>query len=302
MNMSFVSKKAERDTNILCPVCETELDATSLATMMLDTPRGNNQTWAQCPECQSFFSVDQYNSKQEIEHTRTRPWGILDSGIALNDDKSPMYEAILRMLRPYAPQGGTLLDIGCSYGGFLQQAQKEGYHTRGIDIVPEAVDYVRRLGILCDCAKSVNDLDIPCDSLSIITVLDCNYYWPDQKKELRAIYSLLRSEGLLVMKVVDTSWAIQIGFWLRKWFIDAARRLCEKSVYDHRVSIPVKSLLQIVRQEGFEIVHTSQRDAMQFRHNSIKVKIAYAIGWLALRMTGCYLAPGFVLLARKRAQ
>lgn len=237
----------------------------------------------------------------ETVHTRTRPWGITESGIALNDEKSPMFEAILRALRRYAQPGSTLLDIGCSYGGFLLRAQKEGYMVRGMDIVPEAIEYVQNRGIHCDSASSVSDLDIPENSLGVITALDCNYYWPDQKKELRAIRSLLSPGGVFAMRTVDTSWAVQIGLCLKKWFPDMGRRLCEMAVYDHRVSIPVRSLLRIVQDEGFEIIYTSPHDAMPFRYNSLKVRIAYAIGHLVWRIAGYNLAPGFVFLARKRA-
>ena len=212
-----------------------------------------------------------------------------------------MFEAILRRLRDHPPKGCTLLDIGCSYGGFLKKARKEGYLVRGIDIVPEAVEYVRNQGITCDCAKSVGDLDIPDNSQSVITVLDCNYYWPSQRKELRAIRSKLCPDGLLAMRVVDTSWAIQLGLWLRKFLPAVGQRLCEKAAYDHRVSIPVQSLLRVVQLEGFAIIHTSPRDAMPVRHNSCKVKTAYAIGGITWSIVGHNLSPGFVFIARKRA-
>jgi SAM-dependent methyltransferase len=283
-----------------CPVCEVELKTGSLAAMVLSTLRGR-QSWASCAECRSFFVTERYDPEKEVEHTRTQPWGRVESGKALNDYKSLMFEAILRVLGIYAPKGSTLLDVGCSYGGFLQRAQQEGYEVRGIDIVPEAVEYVRSQGITCDCAKSVGYLDIPDNSLGIISVLDCNCYWPNQRKELRALCSRLRPNGLLLMRVVDTSWAVRIGIWLSRWFPSAGQRLCEKAVYDHRVSIPVFSFLRIVRQEGFEIVYTSPRDAMPSRDNSLKVKIAYAIGHFVWRITGFYLAPGCVFLARKRA-
>jgi SAM-dependent methyltransferase len=260
-----------------------------------------SQSWARCLSCRSFFAANEYDPGQEVEHTRTRPWGIIESGIALNDEKSPMFEAVLRTLHRYAQPGGTLLDIGCSYGGFLMKAQDEGYQVRGIDIVPEAVEYVRRRGIPCDLSGSVGDLHIPENSLGIVTALDCNYYWPSQRKELRAIRSVLSPGGLLVVRTVDTSWAIQIGLWLRRWSPGAAQRLCEKAVYDHRVSVPVRSLLRVVEQEGFEILYTSPRDAMPFRHNSYKVKTAYAIGELAWRIFHYNLAPGFVFIARKKA-
>ena len=281
-----------------CPVCEIELDIKSLATLVLKTPRGN-QAWARCPGCGSFFAAERYDPEQEVQHTRTRPWGKVESGSALNHYKGLMFEAILRVLRGYAPRGSTLLDVGCSYGGFLQRAKREGYRVRGVNIVPEAVEYVRSQGIPCECAKSVEDLDIPKSSQGVISVLDCNCYWPSQRKELRALRSRLSANGLLVMRVVDTSWMVRIGLWLRRWFPIAGQRLCEKAVYDHRVSIPVRSLMRLVRQEGFEIVYTSPRDAMPSRYNSLKVKTAYTLGHFAWRIAGCYVAPGWVLLARK---
>ena len=278
-----------------------DLDTGSLQpSIVLRTPRGD-QAWKRCPGCRSFFAAERYNPEEEVEHTRTRPWGMVESGILLNEDKAPLFEAILRRLRDHVPKGCTLLDIGCSYGGFLERAQKEGYQVRGIDIVPEAVEYVRNRGITCDCAMSVGDLDIPDNSESVISVLDCNYYWPSQRKELRAIHSRLCPDGLLAMRVVDTSWAIQLGLWLRKCLPAAGQGLCEKAVYDHRVSIPVQSLLRVVQQEGFEIIHTSPRDAMPVRHNSYKVKTAYAIGAVAWWIFGYNLSPGFVFVARKRA-
>ena len=283
-----------------CPVCDAVLETVSLGLVPLTTPRGN-QSWARCPSCLSFFAAKEYDPVQEVEHTRTRPWGMVESGIALNDEKSPLFEAILRALRRYAQPGRTLLDIGCSYGGFLLRAQREGYRVRGMDIVPEAVEYVRRLGIPCDRAGSVGDLGIPENSLGIVTALDCNYYWPSQRKELHAIRYVLSPGALLAVRTVDTSWAIQIGLWLRRWFPKMGQRLCENAAYDHRVSIPTSSLLRVLEQEGFEFVYTSPRDAMPFRHNSLKVKTAYAIGHLVWRIAGYNLAPGFVFLARKRS-
>ena len=54
---------------------------------------------------------------------------------------------------------------------FCYVAQKEGYQVRGMDIVPETVEYVRSQGIPCDRARSVGDLDIPENSLG-------DYYCP----------------------------------------------------------------------------------------------------------------------------
>jgi 2-polyprenyl-3-methyl-5-hydroxy-6-metoxy-1,4-benzoquinol methylase len=226
----------------------------------------------------------------------------MESAIALNEERAPMFDAILRILRRYAKTGSMLVDVGCSYGGFLERAQSHGYEVRGIDIVPESVEYVRSRGIPCEVAASLEEARIPENSADIVSVLDCNYYWPVQGKELGLIHSELKRDGLLAIRTVDTSIALQLGLWLRKWLPDAGRRLSEYAVYDYRVVIPTRALLQIVRQQGFEILEASPRAAIPLRHNSWMIRFAYAVGQLTWVVAHYNLAPGFVLLARKKTR
>jgi spermidine synthase len=130
-------------------------------------------------------------------------------------------------------------------------------------------------------------------------VLDCNYYWPSQRRELRAIRSRLRPGGVLVMRVADTSWAIRMALEIGRVFPTAGRKLFERAVYDHRVSIPIQSLLQLVREEGFTTIYTSVMDAVPVRHHNLKALAAYAIGNVSWRLAGINLAPGMVFMARK---
>ena len=182
-------------TQTKCPVCEATLDTSAFPLFQVYTGRGE-QTWRQCPRCRSFSDTGDYHPVSEVEHTRTRPWGQAESGVQLNEFKENMFRAVLRLLRRYARPGATLLDVGCSYGGFLTLAKAEGYDARGYDIVPEAAERVRDLGISCDVACSMAEIKTPDASLDIISVLDCNCYWPDQIGELKAIRQKLRPNGL----------------------------------------------------------------------------------------------------------
>ena len=283
-----------------CPVCDCELDLRALPAIVLRLARGQ-QRWTKCTRCHSFFAAETYDAQQEVEHIRTRAWGNVQTGVSYGETKGRLFDAILRRLADVVPRGSSLLDIGCGYGSFLERAKKEGYQVRGVEIVPEAVEYVRSRGISCDRTASVDDLAIPNESQDIIAVLDCNCYWPNHRRELRAIRARLRPGGVLVMRVVDTSWAMQIGIWIGRLLHDIGTKLCERVVYDHRVCIPAGSLLQVIREEGFSVVYTSVRDAIPYRHNTPKADIAYALGHLSWRLLGYNLAPGMVFLARKEA-
>jgi SAM-dependent methyltransferase len=168
-----------------------------------------------------------------------------------------------------------------------------------MDIVPEAVQYTRQQGFPCDLAASIEELDLPDGSLEIVSVLDCNCYWPDQRTELRAAWRKLRPSGLLVMRLADKSWMLSAGLAMSKSFPVLGARLCRRAVNDHRVSIPFSSMLRLLRQEGFEIVYASARGAMHSDESSLAVKASFAIGLIVWHLTGWNVAPGALVLARK---
>ena len=210
-----------------CPVCDVGLDVRGLPSIVLRV--WGPQAWAKCPRCHSFFATASYDAERAVGHNRTRPWGMIETAVSLGETKVLLFDAILRALRDLAPHGSRLLDIGCSYGTFLERARNVGYQVRGADIVPEAVEYVRTRGIVCEKAASVADLDVPENSQDVISVLDCSSYWPNHRRELRAISARLRPGGLLVMRVADLSWAMQIGLWIGRLFPTAGRKLCERA-------------------------------------------------------------------------
>lgn len=59
------------------------------------------------------------------------------------------FERELRLFRRYCP-GGSVLDVGCSTGGFLHQLQQRfpgEYQVLGLDVVEGALAHAQRLGI-----------------------------------------------------------------------------------------------------------------------------------------------------------
>ena len=280
-----------------CPVCDETLEAAGRGLIVLRRVK-QFRSWSRCSRCHSFFAADDIDEQQEVAHIRTRAWGHIETAVSLGEAKSPLFDAILRTLGELAP-AKSLLDVGCSYGTFLLRAQAAGYTVRGVDIVPDAVEYVRGLGIACDRAASVSDVDVSEGSFDVITVLDCNCYWRDHRRELRAIYARLRPGGVLAMRVVDTSWAVRLGLLLAKLSPSAGQRLCERVVYDHHVSVPAHSLLKVVSEEGFTVIRTSIRDAVPFRHNPLKARVSYRVGDWVWRAFGRNVAPGLVLFARR---
>lgn len=56
-------------------------------------------------------------------------------------------EGRLQMCRRHAPAGRRLIDIGAGTGAFVRAANDAGYRARGFDVMPRAVERLKRDGI-----------------------------------------------------------------------------------------------------------------------------------------------------------
>ncbi|MFX1259628.1 MAG: class I SAM-dependent methyltransferase, partial [Promethearchaeota archaeon] len=91
-------------------------------------------------------------------------------------------------------KNGNILEIGCSYGGYLYQLQKIGWNVKGIELNREAVNYAKRklkldvLNINIEDFKSETKYDL----IYLIMVLE---HVESPMKILNKIFSLLKSGG-----------------------------------------------------------------------------------------------------------
>ncbi|MCA9061988.1 MAG: class I SAM-dependent methyltransferase [Planctomycetaceae bacterium] len=280
-----------------CPACGASEPARSAWRFV--NARGETE-WLQCPSCQSYFMDREYSLESEISHTQQMTWGDSDSGERLNDFKQRMYHAILNRLRQYIdPAGKTLLDVGCSYGGFMEAAAAEGFRVTGYDIVPEAVERVSRAGMQAQCCGQISDFKLTDEPFDVISVLDANIYWPNQPLELAGIHQRLKPGGLLVMRVVDKSWMARIGAALQNVSPARGEKILRRAVNDHRFSMPVRSFLSLLEKSGFRIITASPRGAVHSDRTSLPVRISFAIGAAMWQTLGVFLAPGAVIIAEK---
>jgi len=159
-----------------------------------------------------------YEPDAEENHTRQMAWGEIDRGTQLNQFKQKMYHATLDGIERYGFAEAKLLDVGCSFGGFLMAARDRGFHGAGVDIVTEAVQYVRDQGLTAERCATLDDCTLYSESNSadVLTVLDAHIYWPDQPRELRAACRLLRPGGLLVIRALTKAPFISAGRAMRK--------------------------------------------------------------------------------------
>lgn len=139
-----------------------------------------------------------------------------------------------------------LLDVGCSYGGFLREARRSGCRTSGLDLdagsIEQAVDRDQtdyRIGTLATAGYAPG-------SFTVITFLESLEHHTDPIAALRAAHAALTPGGVCVVEVPNFA-----GFW-RKVFRTAWLPLL---IPQHLFHFTPATLKNALKAAGLEPVH-----------------------------------------------
>ena len=153
------------------------------------------------------------------------------------------FSTVLRRLRPYAPPGSLLLDVGAASGIFLNLAREAGYRVAGIEpSAALAADAERLYGLKLFCGTV--EQFAASEKFSVITLLDVLEHVADPKAFVSRLDGLLAPGGMLVIVTPDVgSLAARImgGRW---WHY----RVAHLNFFNRH------SLDWLLEKQGFEIV------------------------------------------------
>ena len=148
--------------------------------------------------------------------------------------------------RPLLPTD-RVLDVGCSYGGFLKVLRdRVGCTTSGIDfdtgsiegaLEPERCDY--RSGTLVEAGYEA-------ESFSVVTFIECLEHDPEPLASLREAWRVLEPGGLVVVEVPN---------WQGAWRPVFGRFWLPLLVPQHLVHFDPATLRAALGDAGFELAH-----------------------------------------------
>jgi 2-polyprenyl-3-methyl-5-hydroxy-6-metoxy-1,4-benzoquinol methylase len=182
---------------LVCPLCGSE----SIS------GRFNREGWnyVECDNCAVIF-LSPVPSAQELRAYYNEAYKVSGELYARGTERSA--PPILKELRLRLPSKGRLLEVGCSYGRFLDAARRDGWEVTGIELDDGAATYGRenlKLKILSGTLESqVGELEPPYDAIVTLHVIE---HVPDPMRFLRLCEKLLKKEGILILKTPNVvSW------------------------------------------------------------------------------------------------
>lgn len=151
-----------------------------------------------------------------FESANPLAWGYQDYA-AMRPSFEPGIRKKLSIMRRFAPPPGTLLDVGCAYGFFLDLARHEGWSVSGVDLSAHAVARARRLLASADLRiGQLHEAGFPAAAFDSITCWDVIEHTRDPVAFLRETARLLKPGGRLFLTVpnVGTRHARILGrYW-----------------------------------------------------------------------------------------
>ena len=209
------------------------------------------KTYRRCPRCgiahlESFapggkrYGKGYFSTEYKAQYGRTY----------LEDFQSIKAASRVRVtiVRELAPSGldGVVLDIGCAYGPFLDAAKDSGMPGYGLDVSPDAVDYVRRkLRIPAQCSSfpEVERRSLPRRILAV-TLWYVIEHFKDTDLAVRKAASLLPQGGVLAFSTPNGR-----GISSRRSFA----RFLENSPADHFTLFSPRGLRKLLAGYGLEL-------------------------------------------------
>ena len=187
-----------------CPCC--------LANRLVRASRRLNG-FSLCRTCGFMMRSEQteVDRKQVAAHYET-----VDPHRKVAGSKQPFFRHVLAVMKPQLGRSGSLLDVGCGYGYFLEMALQKGWQVNGVEIAREAAKATgRSIGEDKVYHGTLAGAGFPDRSFDAVTLWDVLVFAPDPQKELSECFRVLKAGGILGLRVRNVNfqrWLYRLYF------------------------------------------------------------------------------------------
>jgi 2-polyprenyl-3-methyl-5-hydroxy-6-metoxy-1,4-benzoquinol methylase len=171
------------------------------------------------------------------------------------------FENKLEQIEKRTGRRGKLLDVGCSFGFFLDAARQRGWSVEGIDISAYAAKYASSRFSLSVQNAAVTDARVPPQAFDVITMWEVIEHLPKPVEALRHLSQFLTDDGIMVFGTpnVASYLAMVQGKRWRNWeppahllyfspqTMDRLFDQCNLKMIDYETAVPYERYLRKVK-------------------------------------------------------
>jgi SAM-dependent methyltransferase len=202
--------------------------------------------WPTPEETSSLYGEDYFHNVASLKGDPRAIYGYADY-IAERANKQSQYARIARELRALLlPREGPprLLEVGCGYGYFLDEAFEQGFEVTGLEFNRFAVERLRRKYAFPILAGALEDVELPPAHFDAVVMFDVIEHLRDPFRALDSLCPALRPGGVLVVSTPD---AESVTSRLLGARLEDFRRTREHLFFFGR-----RTLGEMLREHGFD--------------------------------------------------
>jgi 2-polyprenyl-3-methyl-5-hydroxy-6-metoxy-1,4-benzoquinol methylase len=205
----------------------------------------SGRSYCRCPSCSLIFAEQGEDNKTVIAYYRDR---YFDAGAQdqISEQRQEIFCYILTVLAKFQ-KPGSLLDVGCGCGFFLNEAKARGWQVMGVDPSRKSIDYARSLIGEAALCGTIDDIpaDRRFDVIALVNVLD---HMVDFRQQLKKIYSLLAPDGILYLRFPNGLFHSSV---MRLFRILSAERFINSFLIFHEYAFTPKVIRRCLHDMGF---------------------------------------------------
>jgi SAM-dependent methyltransferase len=181
-----------------------------------------------------------------------------------------IYADALDWLERKLPERGRLLDVGCSYGAFMDTAKQRGWDVCGVDVSTQAAAYARDIRGLTVTAGMVETVGFLDGSFDVVTLWDVIEHLDDPLKTMKDVHRVLRAGGIAVVFTINQRSLInKVGHLI--WRLSLGKVISPlAALYDihHNFFFDPETLSAVLGRAGLQVIDVDWREAMIERWHS----------------------------------
>ena len=189
-------------------------------------------------ELEGIYTEEYYRSKDSLKYGYTNYLADRSNIVKTSERRLAEIEKI--------QHPGSLLDVGCAFGFFMDVARGRGWRVSGVDISKFATEYATgELGLDVDRC-SAEYCEYGSRSYDVITMWDLIEHLRDPAGTLRRLAGALKEDGILVLSTPDVE-SLPAGVMGERWLGWQLRN-------EHLYYFSHTTLEQMLNAAGLEVI------------------------------------------------
>ncbi len=233
-----------------CPIC-----GGSSTDLLYSLPKGPIRSCSKCTTVfrENLVAEDAAHDLYDADSYLDSPFfDALKVGARADVEPYLIYRKVLDQLEEILP-AGRLLDVGCSYGAFLELARSRGWQVTGVELSSKSSSYAAEKRGLQVFTGTLEEAGYPADHFSAITLWDVIEHLDRPVETLRETCRILAAGGILVVFTINQRSLINraANLLYRASFGRIAEPLVRLYPIVHNFYFDQKSLTYALRAGGF---------------------------------------------------